>query len=385
MKFRIISFIILIIYCTMFLSSCSILDPVLYETHLFKRSSEQIYKLAEKSVGEIVTYDKFDQAISLGTCFVYSSDGKLITNYHVIEDAYSASVTIDEKNYMVDKIISYDPDIDLAIIKINATNLTPLSMNYGNVSGGEKVYAVGSSKGLTLSFTTGVVASPDRVFDDVVYIQHDAAISNGNSGGPLFNEYGEVIGINSMGLKEGQNINFAISIEEINNIKYKKSMDFNDFYYENGKEAFKKLRNYAISTGSFDTGTSGSSLYIIQLDSFYTPSVNGTITPCLTYELDSEMIGFYLINDNCTVVIFFDKKLDGTYEVFYKDNNVDALYGTIYASTYVQGTTLDYSYYPGQSTLTKATDMTSLLIYKLDTLYKSIGITAYDLGFKAYK
>ena len=139
------------------------------------------------------------------------------------------------------------------------------------------------------------------------------------------------------------------------------------------------------SLGSFDTVTSGSSLYIIQFDSFYTPSVNGTITPCLTYELDSEMIGFYLINDNCTVVIFFDKKLDGTYEVFYKDNNVDALYGTIYASTYVQGTTLDYSYYPGQSTLTKATDMTSLLIYKLDTLYKSIGITAYDLGFKAYK
>ena len=369
----------------MFLSSCSILDPVLYETHLFKRSSEQIYKLAEKSVGEIVTYDKHGQAMSLGTCFVYSSDGKLITNYHVIEDAYSATVTINQKEYIVDKIISYDSDIDLAIIKVNATNLTQLSLYYGNVSGGEKVYAVGSSKGLTLSFTTGIVASPDRVFDDVVYIQHDAAISNGNSGGPLFNEYGEVIGVNSWGLKEGQNINFAISIEEINNIKNKTSMDFNDFYYENGKEAFKKLRNYAISTGSFDTGTSGSDIYVRQFDSFYIPSVNGKITPCLTYELDSEMIGFYLINDDCTVVIFFDKKLDGTYDVFYKDKNIDVLYGTIYASTYVKGATLDYGYYPGQSTLTKATDMTSLLIYKLNTLFKSIGITTYDLGFKAYK
>lgn len=382
MKLRIVSFILLILYCTMILTSCSILDPVLYETHLFKRSSEQIYKIAEKSVGEIITYNKFDQALSLGTCFVYSSDGKLITNYHVIEDAYSATVTIDGKEYIVDKIISYDPDIDLAIIKVNATNLTPLSLNYGNVNGGEKVYAVGSSKGLTLSFTTGVVASPDRVFDNIRYIQHDAAISVGNSGGPLLNEYGEVVGINTWGFKEGQNINFAISVDEINNIKNKKTMRFIDFYYENGKEAFIKLRNHVISTGYFDTDKG---MYIIQFDSFYTPSVNGTVTPCLTYELDSEVIGFYLINDNCDIVIFLDKKLDGTYDVFYKDNNVGSLYATLYASIYVEGDSLDYGYYPGQSTLTKATNMTSLLIYKLDTLFKDIGVTTYDFGFKSYK
>ena len=304
MKLRIISFIILIIYCTMFLSSCSILDPVLYETHLFKRSSEQIYKIAEKSVGEIVIYDIFDQAISLGTCFVYSSDGKLITNYHVIEDAYSATVTIDEKDYVVDKILSYDPDIDLAIIKINATNLTPLSLSYGNVSGGEKVYAVGSSKGLTMSFTSGVVASSNRTIAGVRYIQHDAAISNGNSGGPLMNEYGEVIGINTMYLKEGQNINFAIATSEIKKIKYNHSIVLKKSKAISREIAFNTIKNYVINRGTYNKHASSLDPnyiledYDLEIDRFITDMYPGENIFKVTYNKIGDNLWFFLYNEN---------------------------------------------------------------------------------------
>ncbi len=209
-------------------SNCNYVKVTSYS--LSEYTSEEIYEIAEKSVGEISTYTKNGSALSLGTAFVISEDGKLVTNYHVIENAYSAEVTIDGHEYNIASILAYDKDIDLAILKINASSLNALPTQSIGIKGGATVYAVGSSEGYTLSFSTGVIASPNRTINGVSYLQHEAAISHGNSGGPLFNTYGEVIGINTLTNIEGQNLNFAISCSELENMVYGTALTMAEFY-----------------------------------------------------------------------------------------------------------------------------------------------------------
>ncbi len=165
-------------------------------------TASEVHDKAEESVGEVVTYNQSGTELSLGSCFVYTRDGKLVTNYHVIEDAYSVKVTIDETTYGVQKVLAYDKDIDLAVLKINANNLAPLELDESTQEVGKPVYAFGSSKGLTATFSQGIITYADRIMDGVHYVQHDAAISSGNSGGPLINEYGKVIGINTMTMRD---------------------------------------------------------------------------------------------------------------------------------------------------------------------------------------
>ena len=86
-------------------------------------SATDIYNQSVQYVGEITVYDKKGVQISLGTGFVISSDGKIVTNYHVIDDAYYATITINNQSYPISYILAYDEHIDLAILKINATGL----------------------------------------------------------------------------------------------------------------------------------------------------------------------------------------------------------------------------------------------------------------------
>lgn len=86
-------------------------------------SSVEIYDMFEKSTGEVLTYDTNGNELELGTCVVYSADGKLITNYHVIEDAYSATVKIQGKSYDVQYVLAYDKNIDLADAGVTAYDL----------------------------------------------------------------------------------------------------------------------------------------------------------------------------------------------------------------------------------------------------------------------
>lgn len=197
-------------------------------------SSEELYNLAEKAVVEITTYKKNGDGLSLGSGFIISADGQIVTNFHVIDEAYKINVAYNNRTYTVTDVLAYSEDIDLAILKISASGLNFVEMNEDLQQGGGDAFAVGSSEGYTLSFSTGTIASPDRVFGDVHYIQHSSPISHGNSGGPLFNAYGEVIGVNTSTDIDGQNLNFAIRVSELKRLPEDKPMTMEQFYAEEG-------------------------------------------------------------------------------------------------------------------------------------------------------
>jgi hypothetical protein len=326
--------------------------------------------------------------VSLGTVFVYSSDGKLLTNYHVIDGAYSAKVTLNGKSYNVTSVLAYDKDIDLAVLKINASNLyTPVIQTDG-IKGGSKVYAVGSSEGYTLSFSTGVIASPSRVFNGVEYIQHEAAISHGNSGGPLFNEYGEVIGINTLTNIEGQNLNFAIRCDEIGNLYFGSSLTMQQFY-EKECDVFERMKSYIIENGTYFASNDWYKLY---MGSTYSSDYSSKYTRYAYYYVDKDLITLDLVIDDGEYWISFeiDDTVDGSYNWYYFDESGYKMNGVIYASTYDSNTLLGYSYNNiSYSTLRDsvrklASSMVSYLCSYIDYDFADVGVTADDLHFYSY-
>jgi S1-C subfamily serine protease len=156
-----------------------------------------------------------------GSGFIIDKEGHIVTNYHVIADARQVEVTMHNRKKYRATVVGTDPAHDLAVIQIQAPNLTPAVLGDSkNLQVGQKVYAIGNPFGLAGTMTRGIVSSirpvrePNGATIDEA-IQTDAAINPGNSGGPLMNWHGEVIGINTMILSSvGQNagIGFAIPI-----------------------------------------------------------------------------------------------------------------------------------------------------------------------------
>ena len=198
-------------------------------------SATEIYNQAIQYAGEIILYDKQGKKIATGTGFVLSSDGRIITNYHVIENAYSATISINGKTYSIKSVLSYNATIDLAVLQIDANNLTAAKICKNAVQAGETVYSIGSSRGMTNTFSHGIITYANRVVDGISHVQHDAPISSGNSGGPLINIYGEVIGINTWCIADSenapaQNLNFAVFTRELDKLIYGEPMTLAKFY-----------------------------------------------------------------------------------------------------------------------------------------------------------
>lgn len=153
---------------------------------------------------------------SLGSGFVISSDGFIVTNNHVIDDADEVSVTFQGGTKSFDaEIIGRDEETDLALLKIKADKLLP-TLSFGSSEAlkvGEWVLAIGNPFGLDHTVTAGIISAKGRVIGAGPYdnfLQTDASINPGNSGGPLLNMKGEVVGINTAIVASGQGIGFAI-------------------------------------------------------------------------------------------------------------------------------------------------------------------------------
>jgi serine protease Do len=138
---------------------------------------------------------------SLGSGFIISSDGYILTNAHVVNAADEVLVKLSDKREFKAKIIGADKRTDIALIKIDATNLPKVTVGDPNIlKVGEWVAAIGSPFGLENTMTAGIVSAKGRALPQenyVPFIQTDVAINPGNSGGPLFNLRGEVVGVNS--------------------------------------------------------------------------------------------------------------------------------------------------------------------------------------------
>ncbi|GAB7527499.1 DegQ family serine endoprotease [Paraburkholderia sp. 2C] len=155
----------------------------------------------------------------VGSGFILSSDGYVMTNAHVIDDADTIYVTLTDKREFKAKLIGVDERTDVAVVKINATNLPTVTIGDSNkVRVGEWVVAIGSPFGLENTVTAGIVSAKGRDTGDYLpFIQTDVAVNPGNSGGPLINMQGEVIGINSQIYSRTggfMGISFAIPIDE---------------------------------------------------------------------------------------------------------------------------------------------------------------------------
>ncbi len=198
-----------------------------------------------------------------------------MTNEHVTGDKYSKCyVTLEDGEEYSGTVIWADSDIDLSIVKITLTGLTPLPFgNSSDIRVGQTVYAIGNPIGLEFqsTVTSGIISAVNRTIklkeeDKLSYmedlIQTDATINEGNSGGPLINQKGEVIGINAVKIEEGNHLGFAIPIDIIKSVveKIKNTGSFIEpsiGIYAYDQEVIKYLEEDL----KFDTG-----IYVVSID-----------------------------------------------------------------------------------------------------------------------
>lgn len=345
----------------------------------------QIHNMYVDSVGEVLTYDKQDNGVSLGTCFVYKNGTTLVTNYHVIDGAYSAEVVFGEDTYPVKKVLAYDKNIDVAVLQIADAELQPVTTCEKEHQVGQTVYAFGSSQGLTATFSDGMIThAAAREENGVSYVQHDAPISSGNSGGPLINAYGEVIGINVFTLLDSQNLNFAIQISQLEDLDYSDPLTMKAFY-EKECDSFKLVSAYIQENGNYSDGD-----YTLFFGEDYLEDSDRAYTWGATYDpIDNKIQFFCFIDLDYYMVVYIDSELSGRYEWTYLDGSDNYMFGTVSASSFAPGSTLScYDtnvYYSVRSSLVDlSTAMLNLLCTTMTTDLQAIGVTAADLGFVNY-
>jgi serine protease Do len=176
--------------------------------------------------GFFFNQDRVYRTQSLGSGFVWTADGVVVTNAHVIEGASRITVNTSDGRQLPAKVIGVDPDSDVAVLQVTEKNLAPAPIGTSSdLMIGETVIAVGNPYGLSGSVTTGIVSATGRsvpskergrTYTD--FIQTDASINPGNSGGPLLNIEGKVIGINTAIYANAQGIGFAIPVDRARKI-----------------------------------------------------------------------------------------------------------------------------------------------------------------------
>ena len=199
-----------------------------------KCSTAEISRMANSATAEITTLRPSGEEWALGSGFFINDSGLLVTNYHVVKGGYTIKVKLGNTTYYAQSIVNFDEAKDIVLIQVNTGGKkTPyLELNSTPPTVGDTVYAVGSSLGLTGTFSSGIVSYASRQIDGVKFIQTTAPVSSGNSGGPLINEYGEVIGMNTATYADGQNLNLAVTASDILSVKkYSMYMDLESWFH----------------------------------------------------------------------------------------------------------------------------------------------------------
>ncbi len=239
---------------------------------------QNLLKQNLKAVAIVVVYDSNGNIADTGSGIFVSSDGTLVTNYHVIEGAKGAIVAKMETGayYTLQHPIGYNKDLDLAVLKFDAKDIPYIKEGDSDkIEIGDKVFTIGSPLGIGNSVTEGIISYPHRSMEGVKdLIQFTAPISSGNSGGGLFNMKGEAIGITAMSLTipsdlkkevDAQNLNFAVPINDVRKAlsgeEVMFSQDSPEFLYSKGMIA-KNKKDYAESIRYFNKAIDKDDTYI---------------------------------------------------------------------------------------------------------------------------
>ena len=204
-----------------------------------EKANIALFKSASPSVVHITTLEYARDFFSLdimqipggtGSGFVWDEQGRIVTNFHVIQGANAATITLHDQSTWKARLVGAFPDRDMAVLQIDAPHdkLKPIPIGTSrDLVVGQRVYAIGNPFGLDQTLTTGIISALNREIESVTQrkirgvIQTDAAINPGNSGGPLLDSAGRLIGVNTMiyspsGASAG--VGFAIPVDEINRI-----------------------------------------------------------------------------------------------------------------------------------------------------------------------
>lgn len=229
-----------------------------------------------KNTGSSIFLNNSTSDLGLGTGMIVSENGYILTNWHVAGDRYSnCYVTLENGKVLNGNVVWADTDLDLAIVKISASNLEYILLgDSDNIKIGQQAYAIGNPIGVEFqrTVTSGIISGVDRTIkiDDENgssymedLIQTDATINPGNSGGPLINSNGEVIGINSVKITEAEGIGFAVPINIVKPIieSFSNNGEFEEAYL--GIFAYdRNVIPYLDSSVEFNSG-----IYVAQISS----------------------------------------------------------------------------------------------------------------------
>jgi hypothetical protein len=221
------------------LTSLIILFILIFYPAVLSADADRIFRENSKAIVVIVTYDSQGNAIAQGSGFIVRADGAVATNYHVISDAKDIKIKAGGKVLRIEGLLYIDKENDLVILKANGKGLPTVKIgDIAKVDIGEKVYVKGSPQGLENTISDGILSGIRYITPQRKVLQITAPISEGSSGGAVFNKNGEVIGIATFIIKEAQNLNFAIPVNLVKDkIAIKKAIALQDAGIEDYKES----------------------------------------------------------------------------------------------------------------------------------------------------
>ena len=316
---------------------------------LLRGSAKKVYLASKKSVFFIINPVAFEETDTkeiirgaTGTGSLISSEGLIVTNYHVVENAnqvwvypYAKKFDLEKSKKFLGIVVSTNKVTDLAILKVYGISSNNRPVPFGNmdsISVGDEVYAIGHPDSLHWSITDGIISNIRKNYDFKKFdlkadlIQNTAPILGGSSGGPLLNERGQIIGVNTIG-DSSANFNFAVGVNHIRNLleKVPHSIKFNidKIKTVNEKELSKQFTN--ITPGDHNDNS------IIDQWSVDTNDNNINDTLYVDDDEDGRIERIYIDsneNDKWDLIVF-DDDLDGKPNRQVIDNDEDGEYDTI--------------------------------------------------------
>ena len=350
--------------------------------------SAAIYDTAAQYTGRLITLGYLGNVLYEASAFVISADGKILTGAYPIDNAYSAIFILGENYYDVTEVLAYNHGADIAVLKIDATDLPYAKFSESEPVNGETVYSVGTPIGLPISISNGVISNANRVISGFDFIQHDADITRSYFGGPLLNRLGEVIGVNVCYYGDEEDVNLATRVSEIEALDYSNPMSMEEYgalTYTPAEQLNDWVNEYFVATAD------NAIAYVVQGNGFYYS---------LGYDTEKE-VSFaegYWVKDEIYQLytkIFFDNS-EGTYQYYatLTDGKIkNEVNGYIDAATFTAGAILTYDTFYGRYwTESELMEMYSTAVYDtlgffsycLDTYFDTLTLETFGFTSLSY-